>query len=117
MCLGYFGPEQDDPYGYNNNPGNNAYHFCGPSGTPAPLGSTGRTPWQEIVSLNASYRPAWAAHKLAFNVLVYNLLNQQEITQFNPNSEEGPGLVNNAWQLPVSYQTPRYVQFGVSYDF
>jgi len=112
QCLGFFGPQQSDPFGYGV-----AYHFCGVNGTPAPGGSTGRTPWQEIVSLNAEYRPEFANKKLAFSVLVYNILDQQRVTQYTVSSESGPGTLSKNFRLPVSYQTPRYVQFGVSYDF
>ncbi|RDI98588.1 Oar protein [Dyella solisilvae] len=112
MCLGYFGSTQDDPFGYAA-----AYHFCGPSGTPAAPGSTGRTPWQEIFSLNAEYRPNWAGKKLAFDVMVYNIFDKQVITQYYQTSESGPSTLSSRWQTPISWTTPRYVRFSVSYDF
>ncbi|TAL98182.1 MAG: Oar protein, partial [Rhodanobacter sp.] len=111
-CLGYFGPQQTDPFGYRA-----AYHFCGAQGTPAPRGSTGRTPWQEIVGLNVEYRPAFADHKLAFSALVYNLFNQQRVTQYFATSESGPGTLSKDFWVPISQQQPRYIQFGVTYDF
>jgi hypothetical protein len=114
-CLGYFpvgDGTQTDPFGYRA-----GYHFCGPDSKPAPGGATGRTPWQEIVSVNAEYRPAWADHKLAFNVMVYNLFDQQRVTQYYPTSESGPGLLSKDFWVPVSLQQPRYVQLGVTYDF
>jgi hypothetical protein len=111
-CLGYLGPQQDDPFSYHG-----AYHFCGPAGTPAAPGTTGRTPWGEIFSLNAEWRPAFADHKLAFNVIVYNIFNQQRVTQYDNTSEQGAGILAPNYQLPLSYQTPRYVQFGATYDF
>jgi hypothetical protein len=112
VCLGYFGPEQSDPYVYQA-----SYHFCGPNGTPAAPGSTGRTPWTELVSLNAEYRPDWAQHKLAFSVQVYNLFDQQRATELYGTSESGPGQASTQYKVPLFYTTPRYVQFGVSYDF
>ncbi|WP_250628678.1 TonB-dependent receptor [Pinirhizobacter soli] len=112
VCQSFFGPEQSDPYGYAD-----AYHFCGPEGRPATPGKVGRTPWQEIVSLNAQYRPAFADHKLAFSLLVYNVLNQQRTTQFTTTSVSGPGQLSPDYQLPISYETPRFLQFGISYDF
>ena len=111
-CLSYFGPDQTDPFGYGV-----AYHFCGPDGTPAPYGSTGRTPWQEIVSLNGEYRPEWAGKKLAFDVMVYNIFDKQVVTQYRQGSVSGPGTPSVNWQTPLSYTTPRYVRFSVSYDF
>ena len=112
VCLGYFGPEQSDPYIYQA-----SYHFCGPNGTPAAPGSTGRTPWTELVSLNAEYRPDWAQHKLAFSVQIYNLFDQQRATELYGTSESGPGQASAQYKVPLFYTTPRYVQFGVSYDF
>ena len=112
VCQSFFGPDQTDPYGYSD-----AYHFCGPDGRPAAPGKVGRTPWQEIVSVNAQYRPAFADHKLGFSILVYNLLNQQRTTQFTTTSVSGAGQLSADYQLPISYETPRFVQFSVSYDF
>lgn len=111
-CYGFFGAQQVDPFGYGG-----SYHFCGPAGTPAPPGSTGRTPWQEILSLSAEYRPAWAANRLGFSVDIFNVLNQQQITQYRAFSESGPGTLSSTWNVPLSYEQPRYVRFGVTYDF
>jgi len=111
-CYGYFGTAQVDPFNYGG-----SYHFCGPSGHPAPPGSTGRTPWQEILSLNTEYRPEWADKKLAFDVDVFNLLNQQRITQYRAFSESGPGTLSSTWNVPLSIEPARYVRFQVSYDF
>jgi len=111
-CLGYFGPEQLDPYNYKV-----AYHFCGPEGTPAPPGSTGRTPWTEIVNGNVEWRPAFADHKLAFNLIVYNLFNQQRPTQFDNTSEQGAGIASPNFFTPLSFTPPRSVQLGATYDF
>ena len=112
VCYGYFGPEQTDAFNYHS-----SYHFCGADGTPAPPGSTGRTPWQEILSLNTEYRPSWADHKLAFDLDIFNILNQQRITQFYATSESGPGTLSSTWNVPLAYEQPRYVRLQVSYDF
>ncbi len=118
-CQGFYpgapGFPQGDPAGYAA--GGNPYHFCGLDSTPAAYGSTGRTPWQELVSLNAEYRPAFADHKLAFTAMVYNVLNQQRTTQYLAGSESGPGALSVDWQVPFTLEQPRYLQFGVSYDF
>jgi outer membrane receptor for ferrienterochelin and colicin len=103
-CEGLYGPDQTVP-AYEGN----YYHWCG--GVPAPYGSAGDTPWQRIFSLNAEYRPAFADHKLAFNVNVYNVFNEQRPTRLNPDYSDGN------YKLPLSWETPRYVRFGVTYDF
>lgn len=103
-CLGAYGPNGTypayaGPY----------YHWC--SGKPVPSGSAGNLPWQKIVSLNLEYRPAFADHKLAFNADVYNLLNSQQPTYIYEYQNAGQfGRVRG-------YSTPRYVRFGITYDF
>ncbi len=103
-CQGLYGPNQTKP-AYDGN----YYHWCG--GVPAPAGSAGQTPWTHILSLNAEYRPAFADHKLAFNVNVYNVFNEQKPTRLEPDYSPGE------YKLPRSWETPRYVRFGVTYDF
>ena len=102
-CQGLYGPDQTKP-AYDGN----YYHWC--NGSPAPVGSAGDTPWTHIFSVNAEYRPSFADHKLAFNVNVYNLFNEQKPTRLNP--DFSPGV----YRMPQSWETPRYVRFGVTYD-
>jgi hypothetical protein len=102
-CLDFYGtdgsaPAYAGPY----------YHWC--AGQPAPAGTAGRLPWQKIASFNVEYRPAFADHKLAFNANVYNLFNSQETTyQYEYNT--------SSYGRPRGFTTPRYIRFGVSYDF
>jgi hypothetical protein len=107
-CLSYYGPAGTGggPDGAYAGP---YYHWC--NGKPSPSGAAGRLPWQKILSANLEYRPDFADHKLAFNVDIFNLLNSQEPTyiyeyNFNTNYKRVRG-----------YTTPRYVRFGVTYDF
>jgi hypothetical protein len=108
-CLGYYGADQSNPTGYGP-----YYHYC--DGVPSRPGDAGRNPWTEILSLNAEYRPAFADHKLAFNVYVFNLLDQQRVTQTYPIYGQAGGVVTS-YGRPLTSTTPRYVRFGVSYDF
>ena len=65
-----------------------------------------------------SWKPAQFDHKLAVTLNVFNVLNERKITSWVTGSEDdGPYSVNNDFQLPVSYTTPRYVQLSVSYDY
>lgn len=108
-CYGGFGANQEDA-GY----GTDSYHFCG--GLPSPPGAAGRNPMTHTVSLNAEYRPAFADHKLAFSVDVYNIFDEQKKIQSDPyygvSSAPEP-----TYNLPLAYETPRYVRFGVTYDY
>jgi outer membrane receptor for ferrienterochelin and colicin len=103
-CLGLYGPDQTAP-AYAGN----YYHWC--NGSPAPAGSAGDTPWTHILSLNGEYRPAFADHKLAFNVNVYNVFNEQKAMR------EYPRYSVNTYKYVQSWETPRYVRFGITYDF
>ncbi|MEI7036846.1 TonB-dependent receptor [Fulvimonas yonginensis] len=108
-CLGYYGADEGNP-GLGYGP---YYHFC--NGQPSAPGKE-HQPWTYRLDLSAEYRPEWAGKKLAFNVMVYNVLNKQTTTQTYPISGYTFN-VNPSYNRPYSSMTPRYVRFGVSYDF
>ncbi|GLQ91648.1 TonB-dependent receptor [Dyella acidisoli] len=109
VCLGYYGADQTNPVGYGS-----YYHYCG--GHPSRPGDAGRQPWQHVVSLEAEYRPAWAGKKLAFDVMLYNVFNESVATSTY-------ALYGTATAPNVNYDrvqfwsTPRYVRFGITYDY
>ena len=103
-CLGYYGPNGTAP-AYAGP----YYHWC--NGKPVPAGSAGDLPWQKILNLSAQYRPAFADHKLGFSVDLFNALNWQEATGIYERMNGGQ------YRRVTSYNTPRYVRFGVTYDF
>ncbi|GAB3783127.1 TonB-dependent receptor [Dyella agri] len=103
-CLGYYVGSQPNP-GLGYGP---YYHFC--NGKPWPPG-TKTNPWTYRLDLSAEYRPEWAGKKLAFNVMVYNVFNSQKTTQTYPIS------ASSSYLRPISTQAPRYVRFGVTYDY
>jgi hypothetical protein len=103
-CLGYYGPNQTNP-GLGYGP---YYHFC--NGVGSPPGTT-HNQWTYLLSLSAEYRPIWADKKLAFSAMVYNVLDSQRTTQTYAIS------ASPSYLRPYTAQTPRYVRFGISYDF
>lgn len=110
-CLGYYGPDETNPgLGYSGG----YYHWCG--GQPSPPGHAGHNPWQYIVSTGITYRPAWGGDKLAFKLMINNLLNQRVVTQTSPFYGQSTAR-DPSYKLPISQSTPRYMRFGVSYDF
>jgi outer membrane receptor for ferrienterochelin and colicin len=109
-CLGFYGTDDSDPINYGGN-----YHWC--FGRPTPPGSTGFTPWTKRLNLAVQYSPAFADHKLAFQVQVFNVLNEQKPVQIDPVSESDHYTVSNTWNQPIFFEDPRYVRFSVSYDF
>ncbi|MBD8897353.1 TonB-dependent receptor [Rhodanobacter sp. DHG33] len=112
-CLGFFGPNQSDPTGYATVQ-NGSYHWCG--GQPAAPGSTGRTPWTHQLNLSVEYRPLWAGKKLGFQAQVHNVFNEQKYIQVfaNYGTTTSP---NSLYMTPVALEAPRYVQFGITYDW
>jgi hypothetical protein len=112
-CLGYYGPNQTDAAGYGE-----SYHWC--NGVPTPGGSTGSTPWTHQLNLQVDYRPAFANHKLDFQLQVHNVFNEQNVTQARAGYGGGVGAPSGPdpdYLLPYGVESPRYLQFGVSYDY
>ncbi|HEX7324056.1 MAG TPA: Oar protein [Rhodanobacteraceae bacterium] len=108
MCVGAFGPEQETLHGFGS------YHWC--AGQPSPPGSQGRYPWTKQVDLNVTYSPAWAGHKLDFQLAVFNVFNDQAVTstyQYFGSTK----VPNPFYNYVQSYQPPRYARFSVSYNF
>lgn len=102
-CLGLYGPDQTTP-AYAGP----YYHWC--NGVPAPTGQAGNLPWTKTLSLNTEYRPAFANHNLAFNVNINNVFNEQkEVRIYQRNT--------SVYKRNLQYEAPRYVRFGISYDF
>ena len=64
-----------------------------------------------------TYSPTWLDKKLKLNVNVFNVFNERNATSFDQTSEDGPYSVSNTYDLPLSFTTPRSVQFSLSYDF
>jgi TonB-dependent Receptor Plug Domain. len=103
-CLGYYGVDQTNP-GLGYGP---YYHFC--KGQPSSPGAS-REAWTYQLSLSTEYRPLWADKKLAFNVMVNNVFDSQKTTQTYAIE------ASSSFRRPYTAQTPRYVRFGISYDF
>lgn len=124
-CLGYYGtdplntdPSISDPTGYNRG-GTGNYHWCAGQivhpGSDSPY--AGHTPWTHQIDLNVRWAPAFADHNLAFQVQIFNALNEQKSVQSMPSIVSSQGVVNNLYRYPVSREAPRYVQLSVSYDY
>lgn len=110
-CWGAYGPDQIaliPAYGVE------AYHYCG--GVPSRPGDAGRTPWQKSLTLSTQYRPAFADHKLALSLEVFNVTNEQKDTQLSPYYGVST-QPDNLYGSPLATQTPRYIRLGATYDF
>ena len=109
-CLGYYGPQQSDPVDYGS-----SYHWC--NGQPSPPGEFGRLPWMKQLDLGVHYRPAFAGHKLSLNVDVFNVFNGQAPLNLDAQYNGSVGTPNPSYGTPIVLQQPRYVRFGVTYDY
>jgi outer membrane receptor protein involved in Fe transport len=125
-CLGSYADPSDpgntDPAGYGGSSVTGGpYHFCyNPvTGTsePSPPGSHGRLGWVNTLDLGLTYKPRFADGKLAFNLNVFNVTNEDTATTEYPFSQLPDGSVNPLYGQDVVYQTPRYARLTASYDF
>lgn len=112
-CLGYYGPQENDPVGYASID-DGSYHWCG--GHPSRPGDSGRTPWIHPLNLSVDYIPQWAGKHLDFQVQVRNVFNEQKVTEYD--SFYGVSSAPSPYyMLPISTEAPRYVQFSASYNW
>jgi hypothetical protein len=110
ICLGLY-PGNVDPAGYGS-----SYHFC--NNEPTPPGSTGRLPWQRQLDLGVQYSPAFAAHRLAFHLDVFNVFDAQETINITPSYyRDSSGSPNPLYGTARVTQTPRYARLSVTYDY
>ncbi|HXE77629.1 MAG TPA: TonB-dependent receptor, partial [Rhodanobacter sp.] len=108
MCRGGYGPDEKALHG------SHTYYWCG--GVPVPPGSLGTTPWVHSVDLSLDYKPAWAQHKLDFNLAVFNVLNDQTTIFYNDffGTTSSP---NGDYGRVQDTRPPRSVRFSIAYDF
>jgi hypothetical protein len=118
-CLGAWFPdangEDTDPSGYIGNNGVGAYHVC--YGKVSTRGAIGNLPWTYQLDLGVSYRPAFADHKLAFDLNVFNVTNTQRIITVNESAIDQANTANTIYGAGLDTTTPRYVRMAVKYDF
>jgi outer membrane receptor protein involved in Fe transport len=108
-CLGYFGPNNDDPISYGS-----SYHSC--AGELYAPGQQ-RLPWVKQMDLAIEYRPSFADHKLAFGLSVFNVTNERKPLLQDYTYEDDKFTVSNTYGADVYYQTPRYARLTATYDF
>jgi TonB dependent receptor len=82
-----------------------------------PRGSKGRLPWTNQVDLNLTYTPDWS-DGLTIKAEIFNLFNSQRVIAVNEIAEvRATGAPSETYLLPDNYQTPRFIQFMVQYDW
>jgi hypothetical protein len=92
-----------------------------------PRGSAGRTPNTWNLDLSLQYNMKISEHDLTFRADVFNVFNNDEITEYNETAEfisaYDPdfggyrGAANPDYLLATNYQKPRYVRLSASFKF
>jgi hypothetical protein len=125
-CIGYVpydAPDYGDARGYStassfyclNEQGKSELHN---------RGTFGRTPWTSSLDMSFAYLPKFGAHKLTLQVDVFNVFNQQKVTEVDETRDysrvttsANEGRLNLNWKRPTSYQSPRGVRLTARYEF
>lgn len=123
-CLGLSPDDATvDLYGYGDPSyyggyGNGAYFYC--NGVVTPRGSAGTTDTVFNLDLSASYSPSYVKG-LSVQASVFNVFNGDAVTSTYDYGEAGTDYDDlqpePAYGAATSYQTPRYLKFGVRYEF
>ncbi len=102
-------------------------HFCG--GKLVPRGSALTTDWVSRLDLSFSYDASKLIEssfpgKLKVRADIFNVFNSKASTDLREYGEFGAGdgdplsiVPEGRYGTPTSFQTPRYVRFGISYDY
>lgn len=86
-------------------------------------GQYGRTPWTYQLDLNVAYMPRWANQQLTLQLDVFNLLNNDKVTEYNEASQllrptaADPAPVNPNFLNDRNYQSPRSIRLSARYDW
>ncbi len=80
-------------------------------------GAFGRTPWSFDLGASVSYTQAIGDGSLRVDLSVFNLLNQERVTQVDEFRENDIGDRNSTFLDPTGWQSPRYAQLTVTMGF
>ena len=80
-------------------------------------GDEGRTPSIWSFDFSTSYTPNWADKKLKFKLDVFNLFDNDKVTEFNEFKEATRNVLSVNYLNDVNYQTPRSMRLTVRYDY
>jgi len=80
-------------------------------------GAGGRLPWTYNVGANVTWRLPVDGIDLTARLSVYNLLNNDEVINVRQRYEMGPGVVRGLHGTGTRWQSPRYAQLVVTWNF
>ncbi|MBT1443879.1 hypothetical protein KJI95_04995 [Shewanella sp. JM162201] len=86
---------------------------------PTYRGQYGRTPWTHKLDLGLTYVPHWADDKLTLQMQVFNVLNQDRVTEYveTGDIDRADPTQNPEFLNARNFQSPRYASFTVRYNF
>lgn len=86
--------------------------------TVTPRGSQFKSDWNTFTNLSMSFNlPVTERFKATFRVDVFNVFNQQNALDFEERGTQGSGNPRGDYKFPLVYQTPRFVRFGLGFEF
>ncbi|HQV72400.1 MAG: TonB-dependent receptor [Dokdonella sp.] len=80
-------------------------------------GDGGRLPWIYDFGANVSYFHSFGSADMRVKLAVYNLFNQERVTEVDDERETDIGFLNPRYRQGTGYQSPRYAQLTVSVNF
>ncbi len=80
-------------------------------------GDQGRTPWAWTLDLSAAYVPNWADRRLKLKLDVFNLFNNDKVTEYNEFKEASRDVISPNYLNDVNYQSPRSLRLTLRYDY
>jgi len=83
----------------------------------SPLGAFGRMPWVKDLSANVTWTLPVPTGDLKMRFAVYNLLNSQTVVNVHSRYESAPGTKMPYFGEGKGWQSPRYMQLVVTYNY
>lgn len=80
-------------------------------------GSGGRMPWTYNIGASVTWTLPVEGVDLKARLAVYNLLNEQEVVNVRQRYEANPGVVRGLHGTGTRWQSPRYAQLVVTWNF
>jgi len=84
---------------------------------PSERGSHGHSDWIYNVDLSINYSMDVKHGSLNAYAKVFNVFDFDTASTYNDNAEQSEGLDSPNYRNPTSFQSPRYMQVGISYEF
>ena len=80
-------------------------------------GAGGRMPWTYNLGVNVTWALPVDGIDLKARLSVYNLLNEQQVINVRQRYEANPGVSRGLWGTGTRWQSPRYAQLVVTWNF